>query len=125
MRPLTACEAILLRFRRKRRDHARVRPLPLVNAFRVCDNQPISGLGFENMRVSGRRISILNISNERFLQIAVLTAAGIIGTSSQADAALYYWQDNDPGYYREVTPVQPRRQKVRRQTSRKGEVTEK
>jgi lipoprotein-anchoring transpeptidase ErfK/SrfK len=96
-----------------------------VNAFRVCDNQPVSGLGFENMRVSGRRISTLNISNERFLQIAILTAAGVIGASSQADAALYYWQDNDPGYYREVTPVQPRRQKVHRQTSRKGEVTEK
>ena len=77
------------------------------------------------MRVSGRRISILNISNERFWQIAVLTAAGTIGASSQADAALYYWQDNDPGYYREATPVQPRRQKVRRQTSQKGVVAEK
>ena len=77
------------------------------------------------MRVSGRRISILNISNERFWQIAVLTAAGTIGASSQADAALYYWQDNDPSYYREVTPVQPRRQKVRRQTGQKGVVAEK
>jgi lipoprotein-anchoring transpeptidase ErfK/SrfK len=77
------------------------------------------------MRVSGRRISTLNISNERFWQIAILTAAGTIGASSQADAALYYWQDNDPGYYREATPVQPRRQKVRRQTGRKSEVAEK
>ena len=77
------------------------------------------------MRVSGRRISILNISNERFWQIAVLTAAGTIGASSHADAALYYWQDNDPSYYREVTPVQPRRQKVRRQTGQKGVVAEK
>ena len=77
------------------------------------------------MRVSGRRISILNISNERFWQIVVLTAAGTIGASSHADAALYYWQDNDPSYYREVTPVQPRRQKVRRQTGQKGVVAEK
>src|ERR1700730_2781263 len=77
------------------------------------------------MRVSGRRISTLNISNERFWQIAILTVAGTIGASSQADAALYYWQDNDPGYYREATPVQPRRQKVRRQTGRKSEVAEK
>ncbi len=77
------------------------------------------------MRVSGRRISILNISNERFWQIVVLTAAGTIGASSQADAALYYWQDSDPSYYREVTPVQPRRQKVRRQTGQKGVVAEK
>ena len=77
------------------------------------------------MRVSGRRISILNISNERFWQIAVLTAAGTIGAGSQADAALYYWQDNDPSYYREVAPVQPRRPKVRRQTGPKGVVGEK
>jgi lipoprotein-anchoring transpeptidase ErfK/SrfK len=77
------------------------------------------------MRVSGRRISILNISNERFWQIAVLTAAGTIGASSQADAALYYWQDNDPSYYREAAPVQPRRPKARRQTGQKGVVADK
>jgi lipoprotein-anchoring transpeptidase ErfK/SrfK len=66
------------------------------------------------MRVSGRRISILNTANERFWQIAVLTAAGTIGAASQADAALYYWQDSDPGYYRPSPTVQPRRQKTRR-----------
>lgn len=77
------------------------------------------------MRVSGRRISILNISNERFWQIAILTAAGTIGATSQADAALYYWQDNDPGYYRQAPSVQPRRQRVRRNSSPKSEVAEK
>ena len=77
------------------------------------------------MRVSGRRISTLNISNERFWQIAILIAAGTIGASSRADAALYYWQDYDPSYYREAPPVQPRRQKVHRQTGPKSQVAEK
>lgn len=76
------------------------------------------------MRVSGRRISIVNTARERFWQIAVLTAAGTIGAASQADAALYYWQDSDPGYYRPSPTVQPRRQKVRR-PSAKPEVAEK
>ncbi len=77
------------------------------------------------MRVSGRRISIANIANERFWQIAILTAVGTIGAASQADAALYYWQDSDPGYYRPGPMAQPRRQKGPRHQARKGEVAEK
>jgi len=77
------------------------------------------------MRVSGRRISILDISNERFWRIAILAAAGTVGATAQADAALYYWQDNDPSYYSQATPVQPRRQKVRRHSAAKGEAAEK
>ena len=77
------------------------------------------------MRVSGRRISIADIANERFWQIAILTAVGTIGAAPQADAALYYWQDSDPGYYRPDPMAQPRRQKVRRHQARKGEVAEK
>lgn len=78
------------------------------------------------MRVSGRRISIANIANERFWQIAILTAAGTIGAASQADAALYYWQDSDPSYSRPDPMAQPRRQKVRRhQLNKKEEVAEK
>src|SRR5260370_4923978 len=77
------------------------------------------------MRVSGRRISIANIANERFWQIAILTAVGTIGAASQADAALYYWQDSDPGYYRPDPMAQPRRQKGPRHQARKGEVAEK
>src|SRR6266404_5087259 len=76
------------------------------------------------MRVSGRRISIANIANERFWQIAILTAVGTIGAASQADAALYYWQDSDPGYYRPGPMAQPRRQKGPRHQARKGEVAE-
>jgi lipoprotein-anchoring transpeptidase ErfK/SrfK len=74
------------------------------------------------MRVSGRRISI---ANERFWQIAILTAAGTIGAASQADAALYYWQDSDPGYYRPDPMAQPRRQKARRQSGKKEALPEK
>jgi lipoprotein-anchoring transpeptidase ErfK/SrfK len=77
------------------------------------------------MRVSGRRISIANVANERFWQIAILTAAGTIGAASQADAALYYWQDSDPGYYRPDPMAQPRRQKVRRQSAKKEALPEK
>jgi lipoprotein-anchoring transpeptidase ErfK/SrfK len=43
----------------------------------------------------------------------ILTAAGAIGGASQAEAALYYWNDFDPGYYRPAHPSQQRRQKVR------------
>jgi lipoprotein-anchoring transpeptidase ErfK/SrfK len=77
------------------------------------------------MRVSGRRISITAIANERFWQIAILTAAGTLGAASQADAALYYWQDSDPGYNRPDPMTQPRRQKVRRQSLKKESLPEK
>src|SRR6478609_5509684 len=41
-----------------------------------------------NLRVSGHRISIANAATGRFRQLAVLTAASMIGSASQADAAL-------------------------------------
>jgi lipoprotein-anchoring transpeptidase ErfK/SrfK len=67
------------------------------------------------MRVSGRRISILNhFAKRRFWQIAILTAAGSFSAGSSVEAALYYWPDYDPSYYRPVPPMQPRRAKMRR-----------
>lgn len=72
------------------------------------------------MRVNGHRFFSASsagatISKQRFWQIAVLTAAGCIAAASQADAAtMFYWQDSDPGYYRPMPPVQPRKPKVRR-----------
>jgi lipoprotein-anchoring transpeptidase ErfK/SrfK len=54
----------------------------------------------------------------RLWRIAVLTAAGAIGAASHAEAALYYWSDFDPGYYRPGPPVSQRRQKVRRQAKK-------
>ncbi|WP_245329005.1 L,D-transpeptidase family protein, partial [Bradyrhizobium centrolobii] len=35
----------------------------------------------------------------RFWQVAILTAAGALGTTSQADAAFYYWTDYSDGSY--------------------------
>ena len=62
----------------------------------------------------GHRISIATIATGRFWQIAALTAAGAIGSASQAEAALFYWGDSEPGFYRPGPIVQPRRQRTRR-----------
>ena len=75
--------------------------------------------------MSGRRVSISDIATERFWQAAVLMASGVIGTSSQADAALQYWQDNDPGYYRPSQAMPQRRHKARRAVDKKTEKAEK
>jgi lipoprotein-anchoring transpeptidase ErfK/SrfK len=77
------------------------------------------------MRVSGRRISNRAISTERFWQIVILTATGSIGAVSQADAAVYYWQDPNPGYYQPAPPVQPRRQRTQRRATGKTVAAEK
>jgi lipoprotein-anchoring transpeptidase ErfK/SrfK len=71
------------------------------------------------MRVSGHRLFGTNaagvISTQRFWQIAILTAAGTVAASPKADAALFYWQDSDSGYYyRPAPPMQPRKQRPRR-----------
>src|SRR4051812_14657855 len=60
-------------------------------------------------RVSGHRLSIAGMAT-------IFTAAGAIGAAPQAEAALYYWQDHDAGYYRPAYPAPQRRQKVRRNT---------
>jgi len=65
------------------------------------------------------------IANQRFWRMAILTAAGTIGATSHADAALYYWQDSEPGYSRPAPSAQPRQQKVRKQTTGKKEIAEK
>src|ERR1700716_4248759 len=70
------------------------------------------------IRVGGYRISI---ATGRLWRTAVLTAAGAIGSASHAEAALYYWPDSDPGYYRPGPTVPPRRQKSRRHQAKKIE----
>jgi lipoprotein-anchoring transpeptidase ErfK/SrfK len=78
------------------------------------------------MRASGRRISILDFASERFWQLAVLTAAGTVCLSSRADAALYYWNGPDNGYYVEPERAPPpRRQKVKRNSAKKDPALEK
>jgi lipoprotein-anchoring transpeptidase ErfK/SrfK len=57
------------------------------------------------------------------LRVAALTAAGVLGTVSRTDAAVYYWQGSDPGFYQpQYQPIQPpRRQKARRTAPKKDE----
>lgn len=59
---------------------------------------------------------------ERLWQVAILTAAGAIGTTSQADAAFYYWTDySDGSYYarQERHPEIPRQKPQKHGTSSK------
>jgi len=77
------------------------------------------------MRASGPRISIFNSANGRFWQFAILTAAGTIGASSNADAALFYW-NRDSAYYGDVEPMpQPARPKPKRNLVKKNPAIEK
>jgi lipoprotein-anchoring transpeptidase ErfK/SrfK len=70
------------------------------------------------MRVSGHRGSI---ASGRLWRIAALAAAGAIGATSHAEAALYYWSDSEPGLSRPDPTSQPRRPKTRRHSEKKTE----
>jgi lipoprotein-anchoring transpeptidase ErfK/SrfK len=72
--------------------------------------------------VSGH--SVLSM-NGRLWRVAVVTAAGTIGTASYAQAALYYWSDSDGGYSRPGPPVQPPRQGPRHHQAKKTAAPEK
>ena len=61
----------------------------------------------------------------RLWRIAVLTAAGTIGTASYAEAALYYWSDPDPGYSRPGPSMPQRRQKAGHRQAKKTAAPEK
>ncbi|MET0676180.1 MAG: L,D-transpeptidase family protein [Bradyrhizobium sp.] len=53
-------------------------------------------------------------SRPRLLQMAVLAAAGCVAAAPGANAAaMFYWQDSDPSYYRSIPEVQPRKPKPR------------
>src|SRR5262245_54072656 len=60
-----------------------------------------------------------SVISGRFLCVAILSAAGATSATSRADAALYYWQDSEPGFYRPAPPAQPRRQKIRQHSGKK------
>ena len=63
------------------------------------------------MRAGGHEASAI----PKLWRVAVLSAAGAIGTASDAEAGLYYWPDFDPGYYRPAsTFLQQRQPKPRR-----------
>jgi hypothetical protein len=55
----------------------------------------------------------------KFWRIAVLTAAGAIGSTSHVEAALYYWSTYDPGYYRPDPIIPQQRQKPRHRQAKK------
>ncbi|NLS70838.1 L,D-transpeptidase [Bradyrhizobium brasilense] len=77
------------------------------------------------MRAGGRRISVFDFANERFWQLAILTTAGTVAASTQADAALYYW-NRDSAFYGDYEPMpQPHRQKPKRNTAKKNPAIEK
>ena len=59
-----------------------------------------------------------------FAELQFWSAAGAIGAVSQAEAALYYWSDSEPGFSRPAPPVSQRRQKPRRSAAKKIEVPE-
>ncbi|WP_407181204.1 L,D-transpeptidase [Bradyrhizobium sp. STM 3562] len=53
---------------------------------------------------------IADLASPRFWRAAALAATGAVGTTSHADAAVYYWREYDPGYYYRPEPaLQPRR----------------
>ena len=60
----------------------------------------------------------------RFWRVAILTAAGAIGTAGQADAAFYYWTDYSDGSYgrQERHPDVPRQKPQKRGAAVKKEV---
>jgi lipoprotein-anchoring transpeptidase ErfK/SrfK len=65
-------------------------------------------------------------ATRRLWRIAALSAAGAIGAASQAEATLYYWSDQDPGYYQPAPTAPQRRPKLRhQQQSKKLPVLEK
>jgi lipoprotein-anchoring transpeptidase ErfK/SrfK len=73
------------------------------------------------MRVVGHRVLIADVATPRIWKVAVLTAAGAIGTASRADAALYYYSDPGSYYQQEVQP--PRKpQRARRAAPKKSVV---
>lgn len=76
--------------------------------------------------VNGSRFSA---TPARLWQVAILTAAGAIGTTSQADAAFYYWSDYSDGSYasrQERPPEIPRQRPQKRGVAgKKGIVAEK
>jgi lipoprotein-anchoring transpeptidase ErfK/SrfK len=61
----------------------------------------------------------------RLRRIAVLTAAGAIGSASHAQAALYYWSDFNPGYYQSAPIIPLQRPQARHRLTKKIQVPEK
>src|ERR1700691_4252854 len=75
----------------------------------------------EGVRVSGQ-----GIGGKRFWKLAVFAATGTLGVTSQAEAAIYYWQDSAPAAVAEPAPKAPARHtKTHRLGEKKSAVVEK
>jgi lipoprotein-anchoring transpeptidase ErfK/SrfK len=85
-----------------------------------------SGLGASV--ATGRPVfgyTYLSTLSNSFWRIAFLTIAGAIGTASQANAAVYYWPDSDPGFAQPAPTVPQARPKLRRHQGKTGEASAK
>ena len=77
----------------------------------------------EGMGVSGQEVGFVA---RRLWQIAVVTATGLLGVSSHAEAAIYYWQDAaTPGATQPAPKTPARHPKAHRPGEKKSEVVEK
>src|SRR3978361_290250 len=82
---------------------------PLDSKFWNSRIMRVSGHPVLSTGKAGVKMAYQGSNRVGFLQIAVLTAAGTFGATSQADAALFYYHDSDAGYSRPMPPAQPRR----------------
>ena len=68
------------------------------------------------MRVHGHRDTVVA---ERLWRVAILTAAGAIGVASQAEGAIFYWQNSDPGFSQPAPTIPLRRPRPRLHPAKK------
>jgi lipoprotein-anchoring transpeptidase ErfK/SrfK len=83
----------------------------------VSANVTTADVKIAELKTADLKIADLGSKRVGFWQIAVLTAAGTLGAAAQADAALFYYQDSEPGYSRPTPSAQPRRQRNSRKNS--------
>jgi lipoprotein-anchoring transpeptidase ErfK/SrfK len=72
----------------------------------------------EGTRVSGQRVCFVN---GRLWQLAVFAATGALGAASQAQAAIYYWQDSAPGINQPAPKEEARRAKASHHGKKKSD----
>jgi lipoprotein-anchoring transpeptidase ErfK/SrfK len=91
-----------------------------VNGYLVCKTKS-QRRDSRMIRVNGYRVAF---GAKQLWRVATLTAAATIGGASQAEAAIYYWQDSDPGLSRPGPTVPQRRQRARH-PNKKAAIAEK
>jgi lipoprotein-anchoring transpeptidase ErfK/SrfK len=76
--------------------------------------------------MEGKRVTGQGVGGKRFWQLAVFAVTGTLGATSQAEAAIYYWQDSAPAAVAEPAPKVPARHaKTHRPGEKKSAVVEK